>query len=92
VGKKGDCLWQKKMYNAGNEYIKHEGKQGSCIATRAGEVKQCGHQKEDRFSAYLSWIIITKSKGKGRAIPLNAWTGPEGSRRLRIQDFKTIGT
>jgi len=27
-----------------------------------------------------------------RAIPLQAWTGPEGSRRLRIPDFKTIGT
>ena len=29
---------------------------------------------------------------KGRAIPLQAWTGPEGSRRLMIPDFKTIGT
>jgi hypothetical protein len=26
-------------------------------------------------------------KGKGKA-----WTGPEGSRRLRLPDFKTIGT
>jgi len=25
-------------------------------------------------------------------IPLQAWTGPEGSRRLRLPDFKTIGT
>jgi len=31
-------------------------------------------------------------KGKGKAIPLQAWTGPEGSRRLRMPDFKTIGT
>jgi hypothetical protein len=29
---------------------------------------------------------------KGKAIPLQAWTDPEGSRRLRIPDFKTIGT
>ena len=28
----------------------------------------------------------------GKAIPLQAWTGPEGSRRLRLPDFKTIGT
>jgi hypothetical protein len=28
-----------------------------------------------------------KGKGKGKAIPLQAWTGPEGSRRLRIPDF-----
>jgi len=29
---------------------------------------------------------------KGKPIPLQAWTGPEGSRRLRFPDFKTIGT
>jgi hypothetical protein len=29
--------------------------------------------------------------GKGKSIPIQAWTGPEGSRRLRIPDFKTIG-
>jgi len=29
---------------------------------------------------------------KGKAIPLRAWRGPEGSRRLRLPDFKTIGT
>jgi len=27
-----------------------------------------------------------------KAIPLQAWTGPEGSRRLRLPDFKIIGT
>jgi hypothetical protein len=31
-------------------------------------------------------------KGKGTAIPLQVWTDPEGSRRLRLPDFKTIGT
>jgi len=29
---------------------------------------------------------------KGKAVPLQAWTGPEGSRSLRIPHFKTIGT
>jgi hypothetical protein len=33
-----------------------------------------------------------KGKGKGKAIPLHAWTGPEGSRRLRFPDFKKVGT
>ena len=33
-----------------------------------------------------------RSKGKGTAIPLQAQTGPEGSRKLRFPDFKTIGT
>jgi hypothetical protein len=31
-------------------------------------------------------------KGKDKAIPLEALTGAEGSRRLRLQDFKTLGT
>jgi hypothetical protein len=34
----------------------------------------------------------SKGKGKGKVIPLQAWTGPEGSRRLRLPDINTIGT
>jgi hypothetical protein len=30
-----------------------------------------------------------EGKGKGKAVPLQAWTGPEGP---RLPDFKTIGT
>jgi hypothetical protein len=30
--------------------------------------------------------------GKGKAIPLQAWRGPEVFRRLRIPDFKIIDT
>jgi len=30
--------------------------------------------------------------GKGKVTPLQAWTGCEGSRRLRLPDFKTIST
>ena len=29
---------------------------------------------------------------KGKAIPLQAWTGPEGSRNLRFPDFRDNGT
>ena len=29
---------------------------------------------------------------KGKAIPLQAWTGPVGSMRLRLPDFMTIDT
>jgi hypothetical protein len=28
-----------------------------------------------------------KKNNKGKAIPLLAWTSPEGSRRLRLPDF-----
>ena len=31
-------------------------------------------------------------KIKGKAIPLQAWTGPKVSRRLRFPDLKKIGT
>ena len=27
-----------------------------------------------------------------KAIPVQAWTGPEGSRSLRLPDFKTVDT
>jgi len=35
---------------------------------------------------------VAIGKGKGKAIPLQACTGPEGSRSLRLSDFKTVGT
>ena len=35
---------------------------------------------------------LTDIKGKGKAIPLQARKGPEGSWRLRLPDFKTVGT
>jgi hypothetical protein len=31
--------------------------------------------------------LIMHGKGKGKAIPLKALTGPKGSRRLRLPDF-----
>jgi len=33
-----------------------------------------------------------ENNNKGKAIPLEAWTVPEGSRSLRLPDFNTIGT
>jgi hypothetical protein len=40
------------------------------------------------FCEFLHKRVI----GKDKAIPLQALTGPEGSRRFRLPDFKTIGT
>jgi len=36
--------------------------------------------------------VLPPPKVKGKAIPLQAWTGLEDSRRLRLPDFKRIGT
>jgi hypothetical protein len=38
----------------------------------------------------LMYLVFVK--GKDKAISLQALTGPEGSRRLRLPDFKTIDT
>jgi hypothetical protein len=32
-------------------------------------------------------VLFGKGKGKGKAVPLQAWTGPQGSRRSRLPDF-----
>jgi len=38
---------------------------------------------------YTHGYVRSKSKGKGNAVPLQAWTGPQGSRKLRFSDFVT---
>jgi len=55
------------------------------------------HNSIGSFLLLIS-MHITKShvqfplQGKGEAMPLQAWSGPEGFRRLRLPDFKTIDT
>ena len=34
-------------------------------------------------------VLCKLGGGKGKAIPLQAWSGPEGSRKLRFPDFLT---
>jgi len=36
-------------------------------------------------------IHYSKGKGKGKAIPIMAWTGPEGVRRLRLPEVLDSG-
>ena len=35
-------------------------------------------------------LVNTEIKGKVKAVPLQAWSGPEGSRKLRFPDFVTM--
>ena len=37
-------------------------------------------------------LQINLDGGKGKTTSVQAWRGPEGSRRLRLPDFKTLGT
>ena len=45
-------------------------------------------QHYNEFHTFIFHILIRNIK----AIPLQAWTGPEGSSWLRLPDFKTVGT
>jgi len=36
-----------------------------------------------------SLYIVCAGIGKDKSVPLQAWTGPEGSRKLRLLDFLT---
>jgi hypothetical protein len=55
---------------------------------RLYQVVCSGLQSTDCIKAFL----LPRCNGKGKAIPLHSWTGPEDSMRLRLPDFKTIGT
>ena len=47
------------------------------------------------MKSIIDYVIVRQDsqvKGKGKAIPIQTWTGPEGSRRLRPPDCKTFDT
>ena len=44
--------------------------------------------KQEELNKMCLWFI----KGEGRAISEHAWTGPERSRRLKLPDFRRVGT
>jgi len=41
------------------------------------------------FFPLLALPYINKVNGKGKAVPLQAWIAPQGSRKLRFPDFVT---
>jgi len=41
------------------------------------------------FGHILNLFRHYYTKGKGKAVPLQAWSGPGGSRKLRFPDFMT---
>jgi len=43
---------------------------------------------EKKFQSHQNLTKI-KGKGKGKSVPLQAWSGPNGSRKLRLPDFVT---
>jgi hypothetical protein len=56
-------------------------------------------EKEDTISVQwaqedveTSYNLLNNNNNKDKAIPLQAWTRPEGSKRFSLPDFITIGT
>jgi hypothetical protein len=51
----------------------------------------CKESKSDRDMAAVSneLCVVFEVKGKGKSVPLQAWSGPEDSRKLRFTDFMT---
>jgi len=59
----------------------------------------CVQGEESQQFDFETWRQCSPTKNRvrvklviGKAIPLQAWTGPEISRRLMLPYFKTIGT
>jgi len=50
--------------------------------------KQLNTNKMGELKKIHNLTLSLRSKGK--AVPLQAWSGPEGSRKLRFPDFMTM--
>jgi len=53
------------------------------------EIKFCGIQITDTLKWHSPVQLLAGKLCKGKAVPLQDWTGPEGSRKLRFPDFVT---
>jgi hypothetical protein len=47
----------------------------------------CINTRQVFFDKYLK--TVGRCEGKGKTVPLQAWNGPEGSRKLRFPDYLT---
>jgi hypothetical protein len=67
--------------------------------TEGINIEEAGILPAERI--YGFWIILRtdsvywfscyrRGKVKGKAVPLQAWSGPEGSRNVRFLDFMTV--
>jgi hypothetical protein len=66
-----------------------------CVRARACVIERslscfCDYDAEVLYESGKNACCSSEaSKGKGKAIPVEVWTGSEGSRRLRLSDFMT---
>ena len=64
--------------------------------SRSGQVRKISPptriRSPDRPARSESLYLVRHPASKGKAIQLQAWKGPKDSKRLRLPDFKTVGT
>ena len=58
----------------------------TAVCTTVTEAVQNKRKREMKFFLPNMWC---SPSCRGKAVPLQAWTGPEGSRKLRLPDFVT---
>ena len=56
------------------------------LLPRVVEIKKFIYPVSMNYRQIIKW---SDSSYKGKAFPLQAWSGPEGSRKLRFPDFMT---
>jgi hypothetical protein len=86
--------WEGKVHFAGKPTRYSVGILGiTCCWSETYFIQKCSVKLCTYLLPKISLSLVTVLVlGKGKAIPLQALTGPEGSRRLKLPDFKTIGT
>ena len=60
------------------------------ISPRSGRIVNDFHLSQTGFEILNKRLIQIVTWKKGKAIPLQSWTGPEGSRRLRLPDSRQL--
>jgi hypothetical protein len=60
------------------------------LVSKKKKRQKCNIQKHTpKAEPLLNNILKIPIKKEGKAVPLQAWSGPEGSRKLRFPDFLT---
>jgi hypothetical protein len=80
------CTLRKKMDRIG-EVKCHTPRYSMCVDGEFSTVVD--------FAVGTNWVrdrLDLMWDGKCKAIPVQTWTSPEGSRSLRLLDFETVGT
>jgi hypothetical protein len=68
------------------------GEKGRWTKIKDGRKTKCCEMVETGYSRMSAPVYQSAQQGKVKQSLLEAWTGPECSRRMRIPDFMTVGT